>query len=113
MSEQPDLQAIREFLGGLEYHFNSDWHGHHAWFENDEVSITWGGSEGEVLADCLSHYLSTQLGVHWRGIWKLLNDTYSERYWISNWENADIFDTATYDSLKQAIDYLEQLEKGE
>lgn len=109
MSEQADLQAIRGFLEGLKYKIEyaelgsgPHWLFTHLW---EDGWLPGGDTEAKGLAAALNHYLSTQLGVHWR-------KARAER---KNWENflwAISLDREVEKQILQAISYIEQLEKG-
>lgn len=101
MTEQ-ELAAIEAFLEARQYQFSQDWHGHHAWIENDEISISWGGGYAEVLQDCLDHWLSSELGRSWRWIWGILNQYPDEKL--------DRVTQEWHDAIEQAIAWHEALE---
>lgn len=98
------LEVIEAFLREKGYDFSSDWHGHFASFENDEVSISWNGNYTEVLQDCLDHWLILELGRNWQWVYQpiaLARDVIGGGYGFSDIEMQDI---------EKAIAYHKELE---
>jgi hypothetical protein len=104
MTEQPDLQAVREFLEGLGYEFSPM----HATIRFPDTKL-WFITNNEIspIKKGLEHYLSTQLGVHWREVYKAVDNARDE------WGFDYGFSESEWDNVNQAISYLEALEKGE
>ncbi len=93
------MSEIQAFLEEKGYKFGNDWHAHYADYEQDNIAYEWSGSYPEILADCLDHWLTGELGRHWKQVW-------GSYFW-------KFLDSDLVNEIDKAIEWHEQLIESE